>query len=161
MSTGFDPARTTHLVGGFVSTQEDDPLHAAVAPQALPQPVTEGLPPGARRIAFLAGLLIAPATLVGAGVGGVPMAASVLAGGAIALVNFWLLSRLVVATTSSEDLSTGRLMLRLMSKLAVLGILLAVAVFGLGLDPVGLLLGLGVIFFAVPLNLFSEWMAAR
>ena len=144
-----------------MTNREDDRLHAAATMQGLPKPTTEGVPAGARRIAFLASLLIVPATCLGATLGGLPVAASVLAGSAIALTNFWLLSRLVVATTSSEHLSTGMLMFQLMSKLAVLGVLLAGAVFGLGLDPVGLLLGLGVLIVAVPLNLFSDWMAAR
>ena len=144
-----------------MSSQEDDPLHAAAAPQALPQPVSEGLPPGARRIAFLASLLIVPSAFAGLAVGGPHVALSAVVGGLIALINFWFLSRLVVATTSSQDLSTSKLLIRLMSKLAVLGVLLAVAVFALSLDPVGLLLGLTVVFAAVPLNLFSEWMAAR
>ncbi|MCO4769786.1 MAG: ATP synthase subunit I [Deltaproteobacteria bacterium] len=136
-------------------------MHAATASEQLPPPVTEGLPHGARRIAFLAALLIVPAMCAGFSVGGLGAAASVVVGGFIAVVNFWLLSRLVVATTASEDLSAAKLLFQLMSKLAVLGILIAVSVFALGLDPLGLLLGLGVIFAAVPLNLFSEWMAAR
>jgi len=144
-----------------VSNNEDDPLHAAAAPQALPQPVTEGLPSGARRIAFLAALLVVPSAFAGLAVGGSQVALSAVAGGGIALINFWLLSRLVVATTSSQSLSTSNLLVQLMGKLALLGVLLAVAIFVLSLDPVGLLLGLSVVFAAVPLNLFSEWMAAR
>ena len=136
-------------------------MHAAAAPQALPQPVTEGLPSGARRIAFLAALLVVPSAFAGLAVGGSQAALSAVAGGGIALINFWLLSRLVVATTSSQNLSTSNLLVQLMGKLALLGVLLAVAIFVLSLDPVGLLLGLSVVFAAVPLNLFSEWMAAR
>jgi hypothetical protein len=136
-------------------------LHAAASMQPLPRPATHGVPTGARRIAFLAALLIVPAALAGATLGGAHTALSVLVGGVVSLVNFWLLSRLVVTTTSSETPGTGALVFQLMTKLAVLGILLAVAIFGLGLDAVGLMLGLGVLVAAVPLNLFSDWMAAR
>ncbi len=136
-------------------------MHSAATLQALPRPVTEGIPVGARRIGFLALLLVVPAALAGAAVGGLWGAGSVVVGGLISLLNFWVLSRLVVMTTSPDDLSTGKLVFQLMSKLGVLGLLIGGAVFGLGLDPVGLVLGLGVTVAAVPLNLFSDWMAAR
>ena len=142
-------------------SEEDERVHSAATLQALPEPVTEGIPSGARRIGFLAALLVVPAALAGAAVGGLPVAGSIVAGGFISLLNFWVLSRLVVVTTSPDDLSTSKLVFQLMSKLGVLGVLLGGAVFGLGLDPVGLVLGLGVTIAAVPLNLFSDWMAAR
>jgi|GEM_PF-1590358 len=158
---GVENAHHNSIPGSFMSSDEDDRVHALAAPQPLPQPVTQGVPSGARRIAFLATLLTAPAMLAGWTVGGMAMAGSVLFGGLLSLVNFWLISRLVVSTTSSDDLSPGQLVFQLMAKLAVFGLLLALAVFGLGLDPMGLLLGLGVLFAAVPLSLFSDWMAAR
>ena len=142
-------------------SEEDKRVHSAATLQALPLPVTEGIPSGARRIGFLALLLVVPAALAGAAVGGLWGAGSVVVGGLISLLNFWVLSRLVVMTTSPDDLSTGKLVFQLMSKLGVLGLLIGGAVFGLGLDPVGLVLGLGVTVAAVPLNLFSDWMAAR
>lgn len=66
-----------------------------------------------------------------------------------------------MVTTSSEDLSTGKLVFKLMGKLAAMGVLIALAIFALDLDAFGLLLGLGVLFAAVPLNLFTNWLAAR
>ncbi len=143
-----------------MSTDEDDPVHAA-ALMALPPPVSGTVPSGAQRIAFLAALLMVPATIAGWSVGGPLTALSVVFGGVTSLVNFWFLSRLVVVTTSSEDLSTGKLVFKLMGKLAALGVLIALAIFALRLDAFGLLLGLGVLFAAVPLNLFTNWMAAR
>lgn len=135
-------------------------MHAA-ALKALPPPVSGIVPIGARRIAFVAALLMVPATIAGYSIGGSLTAASVVFGGATALVNFWFLARLVVVTTSSEDLSTGKLVFKLMGKLAALGVLIALAIFAMQLDAFGLLLGLGVVFAAVPLNLFTNWLAAR
>lgn len=137
---------------------QDEPVHLN-PPQTLPLPVSEGIPSGARRVGFLAGLLLVPAAIAAFGFGGWNAVAGTVVGGALALVNFWLLSRMVVATTASEDLSAGFLVLRLLGKLGLVGAILALVVLGTGLDVMGLLLGLTVVVAAVPLNLFVDWIA--
>jgi len=66
-------------------------------------------------------------------------------GGLIGLGNFWLLGRLVVQVTSSDDLAVGPLLGRLLSKLAVLGICLYALIVWGGVDVLGLVAGLSVV----------------
>lgn len=136
-------------------------MTTAVASQALPLPTTEGITAGARRLLFLSALLLVPAVVGAWFLGGVGTVGGVVLGGGIALINLWLLSRMVVQTTSAGHGSVGWLVARLMGKFGLVGLLLALAVLAFGIDGFGLLLGLSVTFAAVPLNLFSEWVAGR
>lgn len=134
-------------------------MTTALAAQVLPPPVTHGITAGARRLLFLSALLLVPATVGGWFFGGVAMVAGVGVGGVIALINFWLLSRMVVKSTAGVASSPGAMLAQLMFKFGLLGLLLATAIFAFAINGVGLLLGLSVTFAAVPLNLFSEWAA--
>jgi hypothetical protein len=136
-------------------------LSTVVASQALPLPTTEGITAGARRLLFLSGLLLVPASVGAWFVGGLPTVVGVALGGGIALVNFWLLARLVVKSTSGVQTSAGSLVARLTVKFGLVGLLLALGVLAFGIDGFGLLLGLSVTFAAVPLNLFSQWVVGR
>ena len=123
--------------------------------------MTAGIPAGGRRLLFLAALLLVPAAVAGWFAGGAPSVVGVAFGGATALLNLWFLSRLVARSTAADQTAPGALVAQLMLKFATLGVAMAVAVFVLGLDGLGLLLGLSVTFAAVPLNLFSEWAAGQ
>lgn len=87
------------------------------------------------------------------------MASGVLGGGVLGLVNFWLLARIVVKTTGDE-MSAGALAGRLFAKFAILGGVLGLLILFLRLDPVGLLLGLGVIFPAILLGSLMDLFVA-
>ncbi len=117
----------------------------------LPPPTTEGIPLGAKRIAILGALLLAVAT-GGAGlVLGPDAAVGAAAGGALALVNFWLLSRFVVQVTGGEEVPWGVLLTRLMFKLGLLAVVLWVMLVPLSLDVLGVLVGLSVVVVAATL----------
>jgi hypothetical protein len=115
-------------------------------------PVRSGLTPDARRIGLLAALLVAPATVFAGSVGGSGAALGAFGGGLLAVVNFLALSRMVVALTGSEPAGLATALLALLSKLALVGGTLAVLVLGLGLDGLGVLLGVSVVFGAVLLD---------
>ena len=132
----------------------------AATMERLPPPTVDGIPVGARRLSFLAALLLLPMAVAGALFGGSATLLAVAVGGALALANFWLLSRLVVVSTGGVQRSASALLVRLMAKFGFLGLVLGTAVLGLGLDPFGLLLGLSVVFLAVPLNLLAETVAS-
>jgi len=117
--------------------------------EALPPPVSRGLPHGARRIAFLALLLLVPATVGGFLLGGSSVGLGALAGGVIAIGNFVLLSVFVVKTTSGAETSMGTMMVGLLMKLAGVGVSLGAVVLLIRWDPLGVLLGISVIFPAV------------
>ncbi len=102
--------------------------------EALPPPVTRGLTPGARRIAFLALLLLVPACVGGFLLGGTSVALGALAGGLIAVGNFAVLSTVMAG---------------LLMKLFGVGVSLGVIVLLIRWDPLGVLLGVSVIFPAV------------
>ncbi len=136
-------------------------MTTAVASQALPDSFTEGITAGGRRLLFLSVVLLVPATVAAWFVGGLPTVGGVALGGGVAVINFWLLSRMVVQSTSGAPGSVGWLVARLMGKFGLAGLLLALAVLAFGIDGFGLLLGLSVTFAAVPLNLFSQWVAGR
>jgi len=110
---------------------------------------------------FLSALLLFPAAVAAWFIGGAPTVVGVAVGGATALSNFWLLSRLVVKSTAGAEGSAGGLWAQLMFKFGLLGLLLAVSIFAFGIDGLGLLLGLSIMFAAVPLNLVSEMVAEQ
>lgn len=113
--------------------------------QALPPPVTRGIPLGARRIGMLAGLLLAIAVAGSWLALGPASALGAAAGGTLALANFWMLSRLVVKVTSGEDVHWGPLLGRLLFKLALLGVALWLILVPLALDFLGVVAGLSVV----------------
>lgn len=115
-------------------------------------PVRTGLTPDARRIALLATLLVAPATVFAGTVRGSEAAIGALGGGLLAVVNFLALSRMVVALTGGEPAGLATALLALFGKLALVGVTLGVLVLGLGLDGLGVLLGVSVVFGAVLLD---------
>ncbi|MEE2827828.1 MAG: ATP synthase subunit I [Myxococcota bacterium] len=113
--------------------------------EGLPEPVRKGIPRGGRSVLILAALLLIP-TAVGAGTLGSPkVAVAVLCGGLLALGNFWLLARMVVQLTTGDDKRVSPLLVRILTKLAILGAWLYVLIVGAELDVVGLLLGLSVV----------------
>ncbi|MCP4869470.1 MAG: hypothetical protein GY898_12215 [Proteobacteria bacterium] len=118
----------------------------------LPSPTTEGIPLGARRIGILAALLLGVA-VAGAGLGlGMDAAVGAFAGGVVALVNFWLLSRFVVSVTGEGDeVHWGVLLSRLMFKLGFLGVCLWVMLVPLALNVLGVIIGLSVVVMAATL----------
>jgi len=117
--------------------------------EALPPPVTRGLTPGARRIAFLAVLLLVPACVGGFLLGGPSVALGALAGGLISVGNFAVLSLFVVAVTSGTTPPVSTVMAGLLMKLFGVGVSLGVIVVLIRWDPLGVLLGVSVIFPAV------------
>jgi len=120
--------------------------------EALPQPVSAGLPRGTRNIAILAAALLLPTT-VGCGLAlGMKAAIGALVGGVLGLGNFWLLGRLVVQVTTGDELAVGPLLGRLLSKLAVLGICLYVLIAWASIDGLGLIAGLSVVIVSTMLS---------
>jgi len=120
--------------------------------EALPSPVSDGLPKGTRNIAILAAALLLP-TAVGCSLMlGSNAAIASLIGGALGLGNFWLLGRLVVQVTSGDDLAVGPLLGRLLSKLAVVGLCLYALIAWVGIDGLGLVAGLSVVVVSTMLS---------
>jgi len=117
----------------------------------LPSPTTEGIPLGARRIGILAALLLAVSVAGTWMVQGADAAGGAAAGGIVALVNFWLLSRFVVSVTANEEVHWGVLLTRLMFKLGLLGVCLWVMLVPLALNVLGVLIGLSVVVVAATL----------
>jgi len=76
---------------------------------------------------------------------GIEVAVGALLGGALALGNFWLLGRTVVQLTSGEELAVAPLLVRLFSKLAVLGVCLFALIVLAKVHVGGLLIGLSVV----------------
>ena len=76
---------------------------------------------------------------------GSQVAIGVLCGAALAVGNFWLLSRLVVQLTSGDELAVAPMLTRLFSKLAVLAICLFALIVLVEVDVLGLLVGLSVV----------------
>ncbi len=126
--------------------------------EKLPPPVTEGIPSDARRVAFLAALLLVPAAAAGYTFGGFERGVGVISGGVVAVVNFWLLARIVVKTTTEQDGGVGGVLGRLAVKFGLLAGSLALLVLGLRLDALGVLVGLSVIFAGVILSQVVEWL---
>ncbi len=126
--------------------------------EKLPPPVTEGIPRETQRVVLLAALLLVPAAVAGHTLGGIPRGVGVLAGGAVAIVNFWLLARIVVKTTAGPEGGVGAVMGRLAVKFGLLAGSLTLLVVGLQLDAVGVLIGLSVIFAGVILSQVVEWL---
>ncbi len=137
----------------------DEHENAAARPgEALPPPTSQGIPPGARRIAALAGLLLVPTIVGGFQLSGVPGAVGVVAGGLLALANFWVLARIVVKLTSGEEVPPAILIGRLFAKFAGLAAVLGVLVLVVEVDPIGLLLGLSVVVAAVIAASVLSWV---
>ena len=109
-------------------------------------------------MAILAALLLIPASVAGWSLGGLERGFGVLAGGAVAVVNFWLLARIVVKTTSGQDQGLPTMLSRLAVKFGLLAGSLIVVVLILQMDALGVLLGLSVIFAAVLLSQVVEWL---
>ena len=126
--------------------------------EKLPPPVTKGIPRESQRVAYLTALLLVPAAVAGTSLGGVPRGVGVLAGGSVAIVNFWLLARIVVKTTADPEGGIGAVMGRLAVKFGLLAGSLALLVAGLQVDAVGVLVGLSVIFAGVLLSQVVEWL---
>ncbi len=124
-------------------------------PELLPEPLTSGIPTAARDILTLASYLLVPITGAAWFFGDMSMSFAVLGGGLVALANFWLLSRIVVKTTSGE-LNGGLLFGRMLSKFALLVVSLGVVVWLFQLAPLGVLLGVGTIFPAILLGSLLE-----
>jgi len=128
-------------------------------PGRFPAPVASGLTVGARRIVAISVCLVVVVAIAAYLYSGLAMASGVLGGGVLGLVNFWLLARIVVKTTGDE-MSAGALAGRLFAKFAILGGVLGLLILFLRLDPVGLLLGLGVIFPAILLGSLMDLFVA-
>jgi len=115
----------------------------------LPAPVVRGIPAGARAVVILTAILIAPAAIAAGLTLGSPSALGVLGGGLVGLVNFWVLSRLVVKATSGEDdVHWATLSARLFFKFALLGACLWALIVPLQLEFLGVVLGLSLVMFA-------------
>jgi len=117
----------------------------------FPAPMGRGIPGGARRILLIATSLLLPMLLASYLYSGVPMALGVFGGGVLALINFWLLARIVVKTTGGE-MQGSALFGRLFVKYLILAASLGVVILLLRLDSLGLILGVGVIFPAILLG---------
>ncbi len=126
--------------------------------EAFPPPTSKGIPPGARRIVALAGLLLIPTTVGGWQMSGAPGAAGVVVGGLIALANFWVLARIVVNMTSGEEVPPAVLLGRLFAKFVGLGVGLGVLILVVEVDAIGLLLGLSVVVAAVVAASVLSWV---
>lgn len=113
--------------------------------EALPPPVSDGVPRGTRNIAILAAALLLPTTVACGMALGTNAAIASLIGGALGLGNFWLLGRLVVQVTSGDDMAVGPLLGRLISKLAVVGLCLYALIVWMDIDGLGLVVGLSVV----------------
>ncbi len=96
--------------------------------------------------------------MAGWSLGGFERALGVLGGGAVAVVNFWLLARIVVKTTSGQELGLPTMLSRLAVKFGLLAGSLVVVVLILRMDALGVLVGLSVIFAAVLLSQVVEWL---
>ena len=106
----------------------------------------------------MAALLVVPTTVGAFTLWGGESAVGVLAGGAIALVNFWLLARLVVKTTTGEDMEAGALIGNLFLKLGLLGLSVGIALLVFEVDGIGFVLGVSVIFVSVIVVTVAEWV---
>ena len=126
--------------------------------EKLPPPVSKGIPREARQVAVFAALLLLPAAVAGHSLGGLERGVGVLAGGAVAIANFWLLARIVVKTTAAQEGGVGGVLGRLAVKFGLLAGSLALLVLGLQADAIGVLMGLSVIFAGVLLSQVVDWL---
>jgi hypothetical protein len=127
--------------------------------EPLPPPVTRGIPRGARRVVILSALLLVPAFALSWIFMGSGPAIGLLGGGALAVANLWVLSRLVVKSTTDSDVHWASLSAQLFFKFALLGACLWVLVVPLSLDVFGLLVGLSVVLFGAVLGQIFEILA--
>jgi lipid-A-disaccharide synthase-like uncharacterized protein len=139
-------------------TDRDGTSPPAAAAEKLPPPVKNGIPRSARRILLVAAALLLPAAILAATRTGWTGALGVLGGGAVALGNFWLLARIVVRVTAGPDLELRALMARLLFKFGLLGASLFAVVLLLRMDPLGVLLGVSVVFVALVLVSIVDWL---
>ncbi len=121
-----------------------------------PPPVSAGVPAGAKAVTFLSALLLLVMAAAGGLWRGAEMAAAVLISGLVAIGNFWLLARIVVKTTSRDDAGVGALVGPLLAKFGLLGVSLGLLALVFRMDPMGLLLGVGVVFPAIILHTVAE-----
>jgi hypothetical protein len=139
-------------------TQEHDIGEPATG-LALPPPVRRGVPSSARRILLIGIGLAVAATVGAAALRGSDGAIAVAVGSALGLGNFWLIGRMVVKTTTGDELQAGRLLGQLLVKLFLFGGVVASALFVARVDAVGLLLGLSLVFAAIAVNFVAEMVA--
>jgi hypothetical protein len=134
------------------SLQSQEETSGSPSGEPLPEPVRSGLTPGSQRLVVLAALLVLPAVTAAGTLKGWSGAAGAAGGGTLAVLNLVALSRLVVAVTGQGEPSLTLTMLGLVGKLALVGGTLAALVFGLRVEPIGVLLGVSVVFGAVLLD---------
>ena len=123
-----------------------------VAGEPLPPAVKRGVPRGVKNVAMLAAGLLFPACFFAGFTWGADAIYGVLGGGAVALGNFWLLSRLVVTVTSGAAVHPVVLLVQLMFKLVLLGFCVLGLLAWLQLHLVGVVLGLSVVVCAAVLG---------
>lgn len=131
----------------------------ATTPEALPGPVPTpapgAVPPGgdllrgAHRLLALVVAIAAAGTVAAALAGHGDLAAGIAAGGGLCAVNFWLLARIAFKVVARDGGGKAGLLLRVGVKYGVLAAATAGCLFVLGLDPVGFLVGLSLLFPAV------------
>ncbi len=115
------------------------------SPELLPEPLTGGIPATARDILILSSFLLVPVVAAAGLIAGAEMGFGVLGGGIVALANFWLLSRIVVETTSGE-VNGAVLFGRMVAKFVLLAASLGIVILLFRLDSIGVLVGVGTIF---------------
>ena len=145
-------------LGEYFSLTDENENAAASQGEALPPPTSQGIPPGARRIAALAGLLMIPTLVGGFQLSGIAGVVGVAAGGLLALANFWIVARIVVKLTSGEEVAPAILIGRLFAKFIGLGAAVGVLVMVVEVDPIGLVLGLSVVVAAVIAASVLSWV---
>lgn len=120
--------------------------------ERLPQPVTRGIPAGARRVVILSALLLVPGFAAAWLVIGPATAVGLVAGGLLSIANLWILARLVVKATAFDDVHWAGLLGQLLFKFGLLGACLWVLVVPLSIDVFGLLVGLSVVLLGAILS---------
>ena len=106
---------------------------------------------GIRSITAVAGVLWILAMAAGFALGGLDLAAGVSLGGALALVNFWMLGRSVTRLVTNAGREDRAGSVWTVVRWVVLGISLMVSLWALQVNPLGLLVGLTVVVTAIPL----------
>ena len=99
-----------------------------------------------------------PAVVGGHQLSGLDGAIGVFVGGVLALVNFWVLARIVVKLTSGEEVAPAIMIGRLFAKFAGIGAVLGVLILTVEVDPLGLLIGLSVVVVAIIASSVLSWV---
>jgi hypothetical protein len=98
----------------------------------------------------VSGVLLLLFTLGGALIGSLKLAGSILAGGLLALANFVWLAGALRKVLQLPAASAGRFaQLRYVMRLAAMGVMLYVLIVFVGIDLIGLLVGLSVVVIAI------------